>query len=121
MDDAKLLGVRQMDGTISILPKPLTLSKDFLNLCLDKNIKPTEHFRFVGNCAESGCMQWKDSKCSIASNAVEIVKKMLDTMEKLPVCNIRSNCRWYDQEKSNACNACKYIVTEVSENNFQDE
>jgi len=111
-EGAHLLGVKQKDGTIGILPKPLHVTEAFFQVAQQNGIKPEEHFRFVGSCMVSGCKQWTNNSCSIASRAVELINLVSDSIP-LPTCSIRPTCQWYFQEKSNACKVCKFVITET--------
>ena len=95
------------------MPKPIAIGDDFQEKCLSKGFKAEENFRFVGKCAKSSCSHWQENRCSISDRAAKATKEM-ETNSPLPVCSIRPNCRWYQQEKSNACKFCKFIVTEAS-------
>lgn len=116
--ESKLLGVKQEDGTIAILPKPISISEGFSEICLNQGFKPEEKFRFVGKCAKSGCQNWQNNQCLIAEKAVDIIKKE-ELNTSLPICAIRPQCRWYHQEKSNACKICKYVNTKVPKELFE--
>nr|MBB6141726.1 hypothetical protein [Mucilaginibacter sp. X5P1] len=112
-EGSRILGVKQQDGTIGILPIPIKLNHDFNQNCISQNINPIEHFRFVNNCIDSKCRQWINNKCSITAKALSVLN-MIPIEEHLPKCGIRSDCRWYKQERASACKFCKYIITDMS-------
>jgi hypothetical protein len=115
--NSQMLGVRRNDGSIAILPKPLKLPDDFIETCRKKEVNPNEHFRFTGPCHEGSCKQWQNNHCSIIGSAVKTVNKIIENINSLPPCQIRSNCQWYFQEKGAACKSCAFIVNEISEVN----
>ncbi|MFB2972660.1 hypothetical protein ACE1CD_27180 [Aerosakkonema sp. BLCC-F183] len=41
------------------------------------------------------------------------VKILSEVVERLPRCQIRSNCRWWKQEGRAACRRCPQVVTTV--------
>jgi hypothetical protein len=74
--------------------------------------RPTEVFRFAANCEANKCVHFRGERCTLVTRIVQILPIVVDA---LPVCLIRSNCRWYGQEAREACLRCPQIVTETSE------
>jgi hypothetical protein len=110
---SQLLGVRQDDGTVAILPTPLPVDETFINAVKDDAMAPEQRFRFTNKCVEKGCNQWTGKSCGV----VERVLQHLDLFpvhEELPACGIRDKCRWYHQRKTDACKACPFIITEIT-------
>lgn len=73
-------------------------------------VQPDEVFRFAAPCACSGCGHFSeaDSKCRLVQ---KIVRWVPVVTESLPVCSIRAECRWWQQEGRAACMRCPQVVT----------
>lgn len=84
---SRLLGVRQSDGTISILPKPLEIDDEAFIKKSNEGVHLERQFRFVNNCQESKCKQWTGKKCSIAPRVLHFVTQAMTT--EIPECSIR--------------------------------
>jgi hypothetical protein len=72
-------------------------------------VKPTEMMRLASSCHEKGCVHFDGSDCRLAMRIVEQLPKVTQT---LPACQIRSSCRWWQQEGKSACLRCPQVVTE---------
>ena len=83
-EGSRLLGVRQEDGTVAILPEPLPINKQFIEAASHGD-PPEQRFRFTNKCVEGGCKQWNGKGCGIAE---QIVKHMhrVDVTADLPAC-----------------------------------
>jgi hypothetical protein len=107
---SRLLGVVKPDNTVDILEEPLEVDEQFMAAA--NNGKAAEHkFRFVNKCLKGGCEQWTGDTCGVIKRIVDAIDEKLNT-EELPACNIRPDCRWFNQEGASACKACplvKYI------------
>lgn len=114
---SELLGVRQDDGTVAILPQTLPIDETFMHDVRADGVNPEQKFRFVNKCVECGCKQWTGKSCGVIDNLVTYLDN-LPVADALPPCSIRSQCRWYKQQGADACKVCKFVVTEVTE---QDE
>jgi hypothetical protein len=122
-----LIGIRQDDGTVAILPQPLPVDQHFVDIARQTPGEPEERFRFSNKCVESGCGQWTGSRCGV----IDRVINMLDAIPgvapnqvteetpgadvSLPPCGIRPTCRWFLQSGSNACHVCPYVLTHITE------
>jgi hypothetical protein len=129
-----LIGVRQDDGTVAILPQPLPVDQSFVDRVRRDAIAPEERFRFSNKCAEGGCEQWTGSRCGFIDRTLRAMEASLpltsprtverisgsepgverDLASALPTCGIRPTCRWFQQIGGNACRVCPYIVTHVT-------
>lgn len=78
-------------------------------LALSGSVKPTEIFRMASTCAGHGCQHFDGSQCRLA---VRIVEQLPPVVETLPACQIRSHCRWWQQEGKAACQRCPQVVTD---------
>ena len=110
---SKLLGVRQDDGTVAILPTPLPIDDEFINTVKKDPMAPEQRFRFTNKCVESGCNQWTGNSCGVVERIVQHLDD-LPIIHELPNCGIRSQCRWYHQRKADACKLCPFIITEIT-------
>lgn len=111
---SQLLGVRQDDGTVAILPQPLPVTEDFINIVRQHEEAPEQRFRFSNKCVESGCNQWTGKGCGVVEKMVAYLDQVPELLS-LPPCAIRHACRWYNQRGGEACRICSYVITEISE------
>jgi hypothetical protein len=110
---SQLLGVRQDDGTVAILPTPLPIDDDFISKVRQDEMAPEQRFRFTNKCVASGCNQWTGKGCGVVERIVQHLDD-LPSIINLPACGIRDKCRWYRQRKADACKACPFIITEIT-------
>jgi hypothetical protein len=73
------------------------------------SVKATEMMRLASSCYEKGCVHFDGSDCRLAQRIVEQLPTVTET---LPACQIRSSCRWWQQEGKSACLRCPQVVTE---------
>lgn len=76
---------------------------------LSDPIKPTEMLRIASSCQEKGCLHFDGINCRLA---IRVVEQLPSVTEVLPPCQIRSSCRWWQQEGKSACLRCPQVVTE---------
>jgi hypothetical protein len=127
-----LIGIRQDDGAVAILPTPLPVDQHFIELAGQSPGAPEERFRFSNKCVESGCSQWTGSRCGVIDNVLQLLDGApmardiapiaatappapKDVTETLPPCGIRPTCRWFLQAGADACRVCPYVVTHITE------
>jgi hypothetical protein len=111
---SQILGVRQEDGSIAILPQTLPVDEDFVAKTKDHPVPAERRFRFTNKCVESGCKQWNGKGCGV----VERVMDYLDVVPSASLisnCPLRKSCRWFFQRGENACKVCPLIPTEIAE------
>jgi hypothetical protein len=77
-------------------------------LALAKNVEPTEIFRFGAPCAERACQHFDGADCRLARRIVRLLPAVGDG---LPPCQLRPDCRWWQQEGKAACLRCPQIVS----------
>lgn len=111
---SKLLGVRQSDGTVSILPEPLPIDQEFIDKVTDHPRPPEQRFRFTNKCIENGCSQWNGKGCGVIEQAIQYLDK-IPSDSQLPRCSIRVHCRWFLQKGADACKVCPFVLTEITE------
>jgi hypothetical protein len=78
-------------------------------LALSHPVSPTEVFRFAAPCRQAACAHFAESKCQLARRVAEILPAVTP---ELPVCSVRENCRWWQQEGPRACARCPQVVTD---------
>ncbi|WP_392533426.1 hypothetical protein [Nostoc sp. C117] len=78
-------------------------------LALSDSVKPTEIFRIASSCQADACKHFDGSDCRLA---MRIVQQLPTVVETLPACQIRSSCRWWQQEGKAACYRCPQMVTD---------
>ena len=115
---SRLLGVRQDDGTVSILPEPLPIDESFIQAVKANPLTPKQRFRFTNKCIESGCNQWNGKGCGVIEQVIQYLDHV-PGIKELPKCSIRPRCRWFLQKGADACSICTYIVTEITEADYQ--
>jgi hypothetical protein len=64
--------------------------------------------RFAAPCQEGKCGNFVDGRCGLSRKIVNLLPPVLDT---LPKCAIRSTCRWFFEERAEACLRCPQVVT----------
>ena len=55
-------------------------------------------------------MHFDGTRCSLAER---IVSQLVPSVDALPVCQIRSTCRWYAEQGGAACMRCTQVVTMI--------
>src|SRR5215472_16670919 len=109
MDGCRVLGVVQQDGPtpmLQYLSEPLPATPEVLAMAAP--LKATEVFRLAATCAEHKCPHFDGADCRLATRIVQILPATVDT---LPLCIIRKQCRWFSQEGGAACKRCPEITT----------
>ena len=71
-------------------------------------IEPGHVFRFAAKCEQSRCSHFASGRCSLADRIVQMLPIVVDA---LPVCSIRSECRWFAEQGGAACRRCPQILT----------
>jgi len=113
MADAVILGVREAtsDGPlISYLENPAPVSRELL--ALSEPIAPTEVYRIAARCEEKACRHFDGRSCNLAARIVQILPAVVDV---LPLCKIRHECRWFQQEGRPACLRCPQVITRMED------
>ena len=118
-EGSEILGIRQDDGTIAILPQPLPIDKDVLANLQQSPVPAEQRFRFTNKCIENGCKQWNGKACGVADRVLEFLDEIPQSTT-LPSCAIRPQCRWFLQSGSDACKICPYILTEITEEEIKN-
>ena len=104
---SKLLGVVNDSGEVDILPRSLEITDEFVRIATEAG-DVEKRFRFTNKCVKSACSQWSDKGCAVALRAVHKIESQ-HWKTALTTCDIRSTCRWFDQEGANACRTCELV------------
>jgi hypothetical protein len=110
MSEAVAIGI--VGGTaetphMRLLDCPVPVTPELLRLT--EPVRPTEVFRFAAPCLGNGCGHFASSSCQLVA---KVVKMLPAVQDELPKCNIRPQCRWFEQEGAAACLRCPQIVTD---------
>ncbi len=112
---SQLLGIRQDNGIVAILPQPLPVDEQFIETTKHHEMPVQQRFRFTNKCISTGCGQWNGTGCGVVENVMQYIDQIPDIAGELHPCGIRSQCRWYLQRKSDACKICPYVLYQVTE------
>ena len=111
MEGSMVLGVLEdtPEGRrLAWIEKPQPVTPQLLSLTREAN--PRNIFRFAARCEERKCVHFDGQDCNLATRIVQILPLAVDS---LPPCNIRPECRWYQQEGKAACLRCPEVVTHL--------
>ncbi|MEO6902626.1 MAG: hypothetical protein ABI315_05675 [Bacteroidia bacterium] len=111
---SSLLGIRQEDGTIAILPQVLPVDSNFIQIGQQDPVPLEQRFRFTNKCVENGCKQWTGKGCGVVDGIIQSIDQIKNTNILVP-CSIRPSCRWFLQKGDQACRICPYVLTEITE------
>ena len=105
----KILGIlNEKTNRMDILPEPVPVDEEIqkeLDRFGDKKMKT---IRLTNTCATKSCGQWDGTKCSLIGDILSKIEEK--KREKgLQECGIRATCRWYAQEKEEACKVCTLV------------
>jgi len=109
MEGGRVLGVVRYEGdrpAVQYLEQPIPATPEVLALAAP--LKPTEVFRLAATCAEHKCPHFDGANCQLASRVARLLPP---SVEALPPCRIRKDCRWFSQEGGAACRRCPEITT----------
>jgi len=112
-----LIGVRQADGKIAMLPQSLPVTDELLQTTISNGHVPEQLFRFSHKCAKAGCARWNDGGCSVATLMQESINEF--SGQPLPQCSIRPDCRWYKQAGEGVCRVCPSVISHITEEEIQ--
>src|SRR5262245_13425004 len=75
-------------------------------------VPPTIIFRIGAPCAGQACGHFDGTACRLATRVAQLLPPVVDG---LPACQLRPDCRWWQQEGKAACLRCPQVVTDVRE------
>jgi hypothetical protein len=79
-------------------------------LAIADPVEPAEIYRFGAPCAGRACRHFDGSDCRLATRIVQLLPAVVDV---LPPCQLRPDCRWWQQEGKAACLRCPQVITET--------
>lgn len=94
------------DPRVSNLVTSLPVTSEVLDLA--GPVAPTEVFRFAAPCLCKGCAHFQEEDCTLVERVVGLLPPVTSA---LPHCDIRPDCRWWQQEGAAACRRCPQMVT----------
>ncbi|SCF87467.1 hypothetical protein GA0115259_104018 [Streptomyces sp. MnatMP-M17] len=108
MTGSRVLGVVEGEAgaRVRYLSKPLPVDGKVLNLVTP--MRPTEVLRIAADCATTACTNFDGTHCTLVQRITRLLPPVVST---LPACHLRPTCRWWHQEKAEACMRCPQIVT----------
>jgi hypothetical protein len=109
MADVQVLGVISRDGAtprLAYVDERIAATPDLLEAAAPAQV--SQVFRLAARCEEKKCTHFDGTKCQLA---VRIAKLLPESIDALPACSIRPECRWFRQEGRAACLRCPQIMT----------
>lgn len=91
---------------VAWLAKPVPVTEELL--ALTGNVPPTQVLRIAARCQEGACSHFDGTDCRLATKLVQLIPAVASA---LPPCQIRPDCRWFQQEGKAACQRCPQIIT----------
>lgn len=73
-------------------------------------LAPTQVFRFAAKCEQGRCCHFDSDRCTLAQRVATQLPIVVDL---LPVCQIRSGCRWFAEQGGAACKRCPQVITMI--------
>lgn len=108
-DGAKVFGVVQgsVDAPrVSYLARSIPISPELIELT--RPATPGEVLRIAAPCATHRCQHFEQGHCQLVARTVEHLPTVT---QHLPPCSIRTSCRWWHEQGSEACFRCPQVVT----------
>ena len=106
--DAKVFGVivgSHDAPRVAYLEEPTPFTEE--TAALAEGLDPGEVFRVTSRCFESGCVHYQSSRCSLGDE----IHSRAPSVESLPPCSIRAQCRWFAEQGPSVCLRCPAVVT----------
>jgi len=102
-----VVGGTVAEPRLGYLEKPLPVTPEIL--ALSGPVTPGEVFRFAAPCAGGGCQHFDGARCRLVERVVRLLPVVDD---RLPPCQLRPTCVWWQQEGPAACRRCPQIVSD---------
>ena len=102
-----VVGGTANEPRVTHLPNTLPVTDSLI--ALTRPVTPTEVFRFAAPCRRDRCLHFETQECQLAKRIVRLLPPVKD---ELPLCAIRPQCRWWQQEGATACLRCPQVVTD---------
>ncbi|MGH3449345.1 MAG: hypothetical protein ACRDQW_01180 [Haloechinothrix sp.] len=103
-----VVGGTATEPRVAHLVQPLPVTDEVLALA--EPASPRQVFRAAAPCAMSACAHFAQNRCHLVTRVVAALPEAVDG---LPVCRIRPDCRWWQQEGKAACLRCPLVVTDM--------
>jgi hypothetical protein len=87
--------------------KPQPVTEELLALA--HPVEPAEVFRFAAPCAGHACQHFDGQDCQLATRIVQILPAATSS---IPPCQLRPECRWWQQEGKAACMRCPQVISD---------
>jgi hypothetical protein len=114
-EGALLLGRFTARGSLAFAAKPLPVPTSFL-AAAEETGDIGKRFRFASRCMQSACSRWQNGKCLVGEAAARVAGQgKIEEPQALPMCAIRSQCRWFAQEGPAACRVCPWVVYDMND------
>ena len=113
MTGLRLIGVIEAtpDGSrVAYLNEDVPVTPELLSQTGD--VPPSLVFRLGGHCEEHRCTHFDGQHCRLVNRIVDVLPEVVDA---LPICLVRSTCRWYAEQGGKACRRCPQVVTELED------
>ena len=108
---ALLVGIAMPDGRIAYAADQFVVDEEFVRTA-QTGRTPEGRFRFASRCAQGACRQWTGTHCGVIERVLELAPDGTGEAE-LPACSIRAQCRWHQQQGTQACFVCPLVITDA--------
>lgn len=102
-----VVGGNSAEPRLAYLTETLPVTPDLL--AQTAPLPATEVLRIAAPCVKHDCQHFAGHHCQLAARTVEHLEP---AAEKLPVCAIRSQCRWFHEQGKAACFRCPQVITD---------
>jgi hypothetical protein len=110
---SSLFGIVAAKGQIAYITPSVPVTHELLVILGEDGVPIENRLRFAGPCMEHRCVQWKGEagagRCGLIDQAIDSLG-ITSGPESLPLCGIRSSCRWFAQYNRRACAACPEVI-----------
>jgi len=91
-------------GDIQMFERPLPLPESARSVLAERDAMRST--RFNGECIEDECVHWDDG-CRLGRR---LASRVQPEDPVLNPCPIRVSCRWFSENGSDACRACRFVT-----------
>jgi hypothetical protein len=100
--------------TVTYLAEPIPITDEIRSHL--KGVPETQVLRVAAPCSETRCRHFDGSDCTLISKLARLDPSPDGQHDSsafsIPNCYLRPRCRWWQQEKLNACRQCPLVVTD---------
>lgn len=112
---ALLLGRVMENHRVTVLRRPLPVTRAFLDALPGGGAEAEHAFRFAGPCHQSACTRWANQACQLIEQLCDAPASAVSVSQPLSDCGIRGACRWFRQRQETACAVCPLITRQTME------